>query len=41
MFLFNGFQAIEGSVPADVYMVVNGALALAVAYFRANPKANI
>jgi hypothetical protein len=41
IFLFNGFQAIEGSIPSDVYMIVNGVLALAIGYFRANPQAEL
>lgn len=39
MFVFNGFQAIEGSIPADIYFIVNGFLAVLASYFRVNTQA--
>jgi len=38
MFLFNGLQAIEQSIPQDLFVVINGLLTLAIGYFRINAK---
>lgn len=39
MFLLGGVQAIEGSMDTEVFILVQGILALFVGYFRANPRA--
>jgi hypothetical protein len=36
---FNGFQAVEGSIPADLFVLVNMILGAVAMYFRINLKA--
>lgn len=38
MFLFNGLQAIEQSIPQDLYIAINGLLTIAIGYFRINTR---
>ena len=38
MFLFNGLQAIEQSIPQDLYIAINGLLTIAIGYFRINAQ---
>jgi hypothetical protein len=35
---FNGFQAIESSIPADIFVLVNMILGAIAMYFRVNLK---
>lgn len=35
-FLFNGFQALEQSIPSDLFIAINGLFAIAISYFRIN-----
>lgn len=38
MFIIGGVQAVEGILPADAFIALNGALSILAAYFRLNPK---
>jgi len=39
-FIFNGFQAVQGSMNPDVYVVINGLLGFVAIYFKVNPSQN-
>lgn len=41
MFIIGGFQAIEGTIPENVYLLINGVLSLLAIYFRVNLRTQI
>jgi len=38
IFVFNGFQAVQGSFSPEVVLIVNALLSLTATYFRINPS---
>lgn len=38
LFIIGGFQAIEGTIPENVYLLVSGVLSVLAIYFRISPK---